>query len=279
VTRFDSKLRPQSAFYGGSIVQPITNKEAVFDYISNLTVSATYDPYAALISSFAWTEGTTVISNNVVYTNGDVAWPPPAFKPLNDMPKVATTVRKDKISSFALEIESNSALTTGHNNLFVTLTFVNKPDVAQDFMAEAWELSDAVYKELITVAGLIFTFTLQPLPYLLYSKSAATGGNVLGLDRSKDDLVNILYTISWTLPTDNARVEAAMKGLEADLAAKEKEMGIFNEFVYLNYAAKWQDPIQGYGAANVAFMKSVSKKYDPNGIFQKAVPGGFKLGI
>lgn len=102
---------------------------------------------------------------------------------------------------------------------------------------------------------------------------------MLGLDRFDDDLINLLYTVSWTLPTDSARVEAAMKALEAKIRAKEKELGIFNEWIYLNYAAKWQDPIQKYGAANVAFMKGVSKNYDPIGIFQKAVPGGFKLGL
>jgi hypothetical protein len=37
--------------------------------------------------------------------------------------------------------------------------------------------------------------------------------------------------------------------------------------------------IEGYGAANVAFLRDVSRKYDPLGVFQKLVPGGFKLGV
>jgi hypothetical protein len=146
-------------------------------------------------------------------------------------------------------------------------------------LAVVYELSDSVAQELANVVGLIFTYALQPLPHVLYSKSAATGGNVLGLDRFDEDLINVLYTVSWTLATDNARVETAMKELEAEIHTKEKEMGIFNEWLYLNYAAGWQDPIKGYGAANVAFMKGVSRNYDPIGVFQKAVPGGFKLGL
>jgi len=170
-------------------------------------------------------------------------------------------------------------LLNGHNNLFVTLTVANKPGVTQDLLEAVYELSDLVVQGLADVVGLIFTYALQPLPHVLYSKSATTGGNVLGLDRFDDDLINILYTVSWTLATDNNRVEAAMKVLEAEIQAKEKELGVFNEWIYLNYAARWQDPIQKYGAANVAFMKSVSRSYDPLGIFQKAVPGGFKLGL
>jgi len=54
-------------------------------------------------------------------------------------------------------------------------------------------------------------------------------------------------------------------------------MGVWNEFIYLNYAAPWQKPITSYGQANKNFLQSVSKEYDPNSLFQKAVPGGFKL--
>lgn len=279
VTRFDAKVFPQALFWGGFIFQPITNKEAVFEYFSNFSLSATYDPSAALITTFEWIAGIPTIGHNAVYTNGDVAWPPPVYKTLNEMPKVTQTTRKDTSSGLGTEFEATVSLLNGHNNFFVTVTFVNKPGVTQDFLAEVYDMSNAVAQELIDVVGLIFTCALQPLPHTLYSKSAATGGNVLGLDRFKDDLISLLYTVSWTLATDNARVGAALKELEADIRAKEKEMGLYNEWIYLNYAAEWQDPIKGYGATNLAFMKGVSKKYDPNGVFQKGVPGGFKLGL
>ena len=54
-------------------------------------------------------------------------------------------------------------------------------------------------------------------------------------------------------------------------------VGKFNEYVYLNYALPSQDPISGYGADNKAALKAASAKYDPNGVFQNLVPGGFKL--
>ncbi|KAF2714668.1 FAD-binding domain-containing protein [Pleomassaria siparia CBS 279.74] len=289
VTRFDAKLHTQAAFWGGQLFMPVTNKDYVFEYLSNLTVSSTFDPNVALISIFAWVQGVSLITQFAVYTNGTAAWPPAAYKALNAMPKLSSTIRKDKISSFALELEAEVALTTARANLFATLTFINKPDdsVSRDFMASLFDLSDAVAADLsAVVVGLIFSFSLQPLPYSLYSKSASStggggggGGNVLGLDRFSDDLISVLYTVTWILPTDGARVEAAMQQLEQTLVLRAKEMGVFSEFVYLNYAAKWQDPIKGYGAANVEFMKSVSKQYDPDGIFQHAVPGGFKLGL
>jgi hypothetical protein len=56
-----------------------------------------------------------------------------------------------------------------------------------------------------------------------------------------------------------------------------EKMGLLSPYIYLNYAATWQDPLDGYGAAVKSELWEVSEKYDPEGVFQKQVPGGFKL--
>ena len=38
-----------------------------------------------------------------------------------------------------------------------------------------------------------------------------------------------------------------------------------------------QDPLGGYGPAALAKIKAASRKYDAGQVFQKLVPGGFKL--
>ena len=55
------------------------------------------------------------------------------------------------------------------------------------------------------------------------------------------------------------------------------KMGLQRQWIYLNYANDDQDPIGSYGSANVAKLQAASKKYDPTGLFQTNVPGGFKL--
>jgi hypothetical protein len=64
-----------------------------------------------------------------------------------------------------------------------------------------------------------------------------------------------------------------------DIAEIAVEMGLLHEFQYLNYADPSQDPIGSYGEENASFLREVSKKYDPRGVFQRQVPGGFKLGL
>lgn len=215
--------------------------------------------------------------HTVTYTNGSATWPPPTFAPLDAMPKLSSTIRKAKITSIANEIGGDAAIAQGQNDFFVTLTFVNNPDVSPAYMAQVYDLVDQASKDLFLALGLAFTMAFQPMPHVLYTKGGSN--NVLGLSRFSDDLINLLFTVIWPNPLDNDKVYARMRKLEDDLIALAKSMGIFNEWVYLNYASQWQDPITGYGDSEVAFMKSVSREYDPQGIFQKAMPGGFKLGL
>lgn len=60
--------------------------------------------------------------------------------------------------------------------------------------------------------------------------------------------------------------------------AKAKEIGCDNDYVYMNYASQYLDPLGSYGATNVAKMASISQKYDPAQVSQQLQPGGFKLG-
>ena len=58
-----------------------------------------------------------------------------------------------------------------------------------------------------------------------------------------------------------------------------RDMGLLHDFVYLNYANQVQNPISTYGEENVERLKEASERYDPRGIFQRQVPGGFKLPV
>lgn len=61
------------------------------------------------------------------------------------------------------------------------------------------------------------------------------------------------------------------------IATTAEKMGLLHEFQYMNYADSSQHPLQSYGRENFEFLGKASKKYDPKGMFQWQVPGGFKL--
>ena len=146
-----------------------------------------------------------------------------------------------------------------------------------NFLREVYNMWNATAQSIANVTGLIFPLTWQPLPPVITEKSAFLGGNSLGLDPSDGALVLCLTAAAWSLASDDARVTASIKELFDRIDKASMAAGLFHRFKYLNYAAPWQDPISGYGPENKARLQAVSKKYDRIGLFQIAVPGGFKL--
>ncbi|PFH58696.1 hypothetical protein XA68_13333 [Ophiocordyceps unilateralis] len=56
-----------------------------------------------------------------------------------------------------------------------------------------------------------------------------------------------------------------------------KNYGTNSPWLYLNYAAPTQQPLCGYGADNLAFLKKTAAAYDPDAVFQNLMPAGFKV--
>ena len=140
-----------------------------------------------------------------------------------------------------------------------------------------FDLGNQTVQGIQDVKGLVFSLSFQPLPQIVIQYGPKNGGNSLGLDASDGDLVNVLLTVQWMQKSDDAAINKAAQGLFTQAEAASKALGTYNPYLYLNYAADFQNPIAGYGAASVTNLQTVSKKYDPGQLFQKQVPGGFKL--
>jgi hypothetical protein len=118
----------------------------------------------------------------------------------------------------------------------------------------------------------------QPIPtYIAKERSNATGGNVMGLDSVDDNALLWLITAAVQTAEQLAIVTPYISGLSADAEKYAQANGGHVDWIYLNYADPTQNPLASYGAENVAFMKAVSKKYDPNFIFQNKVTGAWRL--
>jgi hypothetical protein len=105
--------------------------------------------------------------------------------------------------------------------------------------------------------GLI-SITIQPLTPSTTSRAASQGGNSLGLDDSKTALVLCLFGATWDDPADDETVNSVAKQVNDRIMAESKRRGLWNCWVYLNYASQWQDLIQGYEITNKVELQSVS---------------------
>lgn len=85
--------------------------------------------------------------------------------------------------------------------------------------------------------------------------------------------------MGWNNAADDNYMLAFLESLHDKHVEVLTEAGVYNPFIYLNYADKSQDPFASYGdnGTTKEHLLAVSKKYDPQRIFQIKVPGGFKL--
>ena len=165
------------------------------------------------------------------------------------------------------------AILTNNRELYITNTFKN--DLS--FLNTVYGKFNDTIKQIEKVTGITWSLTFQPIVPAITSKSDPLGGNSQGLNPSEGPLVNSLLTASWEISSDDPLVNSVADEFIDGINALAQDAGVFHRFIYFNYANKTQNPIGGYGAASKAKLQAVSKKYDPDGLFQKGVPGGFKL--
>jgi FAD/FMN-containing dehydrogenase len=120
-----------------------------------------------------------------------------------------------------------------------------------------------------------WTVIIEPLPPQIYARGAAK--NALGLDGKTQSLAVCLVSPSWTDPSQNEQIYALARDLIDTIENKAKKLGVYDPYIYLNYAAPWQDVIVGYGPASVSRLQKLKAEVDPNNVFQRLVPGGFKI--
>lgn len=137
------------------------------------------------------------------------------------------------------------------------------------------------------------TFTLQPVPASLAKAGAARGGNPMGIPQMNHQcgfaccLVNpgrqqLIFTgwttlIDWQGEANDNTVRAASIATTEKWKQLGEQRNLYLPFVYMGDSSRDQNPIAGYGAANVDKLKAVSQKYDPTQFFQTLQNGGFLL--
>jgi hypothetical protein len=139
---------------------------------------------------------------------------------------------------------------------------------------DKWQETLAQLKD---AEGFIFSFGFQPLTKALLQNSAATGGNAKAIDPNDGPLFIVLLNPVWHSAVDDDRIISGVTSLLAEFKRLASDKGLLHRYVFTNYAYENEDIFAGYGEQSLAKLNDVRKKWDPEGIFQMAVPGGFKI--
>lgn len=117
---------------------------------------------------------------------------------------------------------------------------------------------------------------MDPIPTALYRRHA--NANAFGLaNRGEKSLIVVMATMTWSNAEDDKVVNSAVRNLISTIERDVGKLGKLDPFIYINYAAAWQNPIASYGKASVDRLLMTQRKYDARRVFTYMVPGGFKL--
>lgn len=278
VTRFDLRTFPQGPFWGGAVLYfPPSFPGQVDALVAELQKPDATDETHLMLSigySASYMQlGGTLCMNQVYHTSAAEAAP----EVLDPFVKISPQV--EQLNSVrTLTLKDAAGEQAGQSADGVRCAYMNTTVKADaPTLKAAAEAYLAAIEPLKQCEDITCSLTLQPYSTSLLRKSAELGGNVLGLSAEDGPLVSILALTWWKNKTDDEKIVGTFRKVIETIEQDATSRGTAVLFKYMNYAWDFQDPISSYGEKNRAFLQEVSKKYDPKGVFQKGVPGGFKL--
>ena len=83
--------------------------------------------------------------------------------------------------------------------------------------------------------------------------------------------------MDWKDAKDDTAVRAAPIATSEKWKELGEQRGSYIPFLFMNDGSRDQNPLSLYGATNLAKLKAVSKKYDPEQVFQTLQGDGFLI--
>ena len=154
--------------------------------------------------------------------------------------------------------------------MIATTYYLHLPLLYQTY--ELWQDSCAAVRDR---AGIVWSMSLQPITAGIIARSPFLHEAVPTLSTNTTSIVVAQLTGTWKDSNDSAAIEAAALKLIDGIDDAARTEGMQTGYIYLNYAHAGQN-VFGEGERSKR-LQETSRKYDPEGIFQRCVPGGFKL--
>ncbi|KAI0199504.1 oxidase/Diels-Alderase [Astrocystis sublimbata] len=264
VTHITQRTFSVDKVWGGVMVFPGNASTQFMEAMAEYQAKGQHDTHSVVLP-YIGINNDTIISTFAYLKDVER---PDVFKPFYDIPAIADqTMIWGNYASFC-----NSSI---------------------DFAVPRWTwAATTLALDKNTYAGLISVFsefvpriqnvtggTLAPMVQPI-STSMVMNSRKLGDDPMNVDAVPQLWVginVGWSLKEDDARVNGIVVDCLAAVEAYTKSRGVYKPFVFLNDAHTSQNPIRSYGSASFSRLGAASRSYDKEQVFQKLVPGGFKL--
>ena len=273
VTKFTFKSFPRSDLWSGWIImlpfQSHKTMAAFQEYVESVKDADAAGPI--LVYGWFYPLGIKLTTCNLTYTKAPDQpnrWPDcfarSGFKSLWHY----DTCKTQTLTSICKELSRESP--PGKRELFGTVTFQNSLNT----MKEAHRIVEEATSDLPRFKKWRWFLIFQPILLGIMPKGQQ---NCLGLSDEEKTLICLSFTITWEDSALDERLDRASKNAIEQIEVMADKHQTLHKYKYANYCATWQNPFNGYGDGDMAFLRKVNKAYDREGFFQYACPGGPKI--
>lgn len=138
-----------------------------------------------------------------------------------------------------------------------------------------------LYSSVPTEALEYISIGWQPIPEMWKKASQRVNptGNTLGFDSTEGFHVAWVGIVMWNESLYDGAVADWVTTVTNAIDDATKTGGVYHPFKYMNDAAGFQGVFPGYGIENEKRLLEISRKYDPDRVFQTLNSGGFRIGM
>ncbi|GES65884.1 FAD binding domain protein [Aspergillus terreus] len=269
VTKFNYYTIPSGNLFGGTRLYTQDKFPEVLNAFINVVNNASVDGKAQQYVAFVNTQGMNLASAELTYVADDTE--PAIFAQYRSIPAISDSLSTKTLVEYCASVQKSNP--NGLREIYWPITV----HLDEDFANWAVDYFLSVVPQVANVSGINPVLIYQGITEPILNNMTKFGGNALGLDASQGPLHLMHMSTWWDNATDDETVYQFVSDYFAAVVAKAKSLGLYHEYIYMNYASQFQDVISSYGSANKARLQAIASKYDPTGVYQTLQPGYFKL--
>ncbi|KAK7043920.1 hypothetical protein VNI00_008086 [Paramarasmius palmivorus] len=267
ITRYDLATYPRQGMWGGLRTYDVSERRNFLEATMTFMDAQVNDPIAGGIIISTTADSLTA---TMAYWNGEGPQSN-AFDEINAIPAINDLVTPHTTQQ-ELSGLVDDAFPGGQRALTNMLGFKADVDFALDLNAKAQELFAPFEGQDIFWAS-----TFQPFGKAI-TRAIAAKPQFQGLEREVNDHVFVFGIAAYY---DDPALDGPLDQWIQDLIAwgteESKARGLESPWLYMNYALPWQKVYESFGSANHQKYKDLKAQYDPENVFGRLWPGGFKL--
>ncbi|KAL4916489.1 hypothetical protein BDW62DRAFT_186139 [Aspergillus aurantiobrunneus] len=234
------------------------------------------DVNAAIMPIVALTpgNGTYEVISLEFYSEPEAA--PRAFENFTAI-EAPTLMRQEQVGAWpflATALDTPAYAAKDQRQLFWSVSFKADP---RAISIANHTVFDQALVDLKDVTDCAITFNYQPISRAWMEASKRLGGDAIGLDPDDGPFIAGLISTTWSDEADDDTVYRFSQQAAASIRAQTEALGLYHPFVFLNDAAKGQDPFASYGGHSGRRLRAIQAKYDRHGVLRNLLAHGFPL--